>query len=753
MAEPFMSSVLKRAAFVAAAMLAIASAATAQPPPYIGYVYPAGGQQGTTVRVKLGGQNLDGANGVIFTGKGVSAREVIYFRRIGFQETALLREQLGELQKNVPNKSWNLLMQATEEVEVSLNGEIGMQRRKMTSRLTQDSERSAVQTTPPESSGIDQNSVGLATRIRARLNEDMPAPASAAISSLAVAEITLAPDAEPGKRELRLVTLHGVSNPLVFYVGRLPEASRVPMLTSEAQVLGKESQALRRRHKDSDSERLITVPCTVNGQIASAEVHRYRFKARKGQRLVISTAARELIPFIADAVPGWFRPLLALYDSDGKEVAYNDGYRFSPDPLILFEVPKNDEYVLTITDAIHRGREDFVYRVTVDEMPFVTSVFPLGARAGTAPSIAMKGWNLEGAELKSPPADSKPGVHFLTATGADRTSNAVPFALDTLPELFEKEPNNSTDEAQKVELPAIINGRIDRPDDWDVFQFAGHSGQTIVAEVKARRLNSPLDSLLKLTDEWGSLLAINDDCEDPEYRTDTHYADSYLTFKLPVTGTYCVHVGDTTRDGGEEYGYQLRISEPRPDFALRVAPSSVFLRKEQGSVVSVYVDRKDDFRSPITLTLKDPPAGISASPTVVTGTQPVVQLTIKAGSGAPAGPFDLVVEGRSTIGSDEIVHQAVSGEDRMQAFLWRHLVPAKDLKAYVFDPAADVAKSRRKRDYTAAAANSKGRAMDKAKLTNAQLVEQLRQLDFLFDEGLLSAEFYRKKLSECGVTE
>jgi hypothetical protein len=29
----------------------------------------------------------------------------------------------------------------------------------------------------------------------------------------------------------------------------------------------------------------------------------------------------------------------------------------------------------------------------------------------------------------------------------------------------------------------------------------------------------------------------------------------------------------------------------------------------------------------------------------------------------------------------------------------------------------------------------------------------LRQLDLLFDEGLLSAEFYRKKLGECGVTE
>ena len=48
-----------------AGLLATGSAAQGQPRPYIGYVYPAGGQQGTTVKVKLGGQRLDGVNGSI----------------------------------------------------------------------------------------------------------------------------------------------------------------------------------------------------------------------------------------------------------------------------------------------------------------------------------------------------------------------------------------------------------------------------------------------------------------------------------------------------------------------------------------------------------------------------------------------------------------------------------------------------------------------------------------------------------------
>ena len=141
--------------------------------------------------------------------------------------------------------------------------------------------------------------------------------------------------------------------------------------------------ALRKRPADEVEQR-ITLPCTANGQIASGEVNRYRFEARKGQRLVISAQARQLVPFMADAVPGWFQPVLAVYDAQGKELAYDDDYRFKPDPVIFFEVPKDGEYVFTINDAIYRGREDFVYRVTVGELPFVTSIFPAG-RAGRAP--------------------------------------------------------------------------------------------------------------------------------------------------------------------------------------------------------------------------------------------------------------------------------------------------------------------------------------------------------------------------------
>jgi hypothetical protein len=629
-----------------AGLLAMAPAAQAQVRPYIGYVYPAGGQQGTTLHVRLGGQGMDGVNAVLVSGTGVSAKVVEYHRRLNNQEIGLLREQLKELKQGPAEK--------------------------------------------------DETTLKLMARIEERIAEFVPTPACASIASLVMVEVTVAPDAPPGQRELTVATPRGVSNPLVFCVGQLPEVSRKPMATAMLQTLGKEESALRKRPEDEVQQR-IALPCTVNGQIASGEVNRYRFDARKGQRLVFSAQARQLVPYIADAVPGWFQAVMTLYDAAGKEVAYDDDYRFKPDPVIFCEAPKDGEYVLAITDAIYRGREDFVYRIAIGELPLVTSIFPPGCRASDPVKPQMKGWNLEGAELILPEKDAEPGIHSVAVRRQGFVSNPVPFAVDTLPECFDTEPNNDPSSAQKVELPVIINGRVDRRDDWDVFQFAGRAGDTIVAEVSARRLDSLLDSVLKLTDAAGKLLACNDDREDPESGLNTHHADSYIMATLPADGTYYVSLGDVARNGGEEYGYRLRISPPQPDFALRVVPSGIGLRSKSAAAVSVQVIRKDGFTGPIKLVLKDPPDGFTSPPTTLSETQEKTQLALKTSLTNTQQPVSLCIEGIAKIQDREVVHRAGPAEDRMQAFLWRHLVPAKDLKAVVFDPATDPLPKRGKR--------------------------------------------------------
>ncbi|MBI5822353.1 MAG: PPC domain-containing protein [Verrucomicrobia bacterium] len=712
-------------------LVAMAPWVHAQTRPYIGFAYPAGGQQGTTFQVKLGGQALDGITGAIVSGSGVTARLVEYQKKLGPQDMQLLNQQLAELRKTQTKGASKKKSSDDEMMMMSSEGSAG--------------KASAV--------AKDEATRKLMEKIQNRIRTYVLRPASVSLASLAYVEVTIAPDAAPGERELRLVTLRGgASNPLPFLVGQLPEYCRKPMSTTPFQVLGKEQLALRKRPEYEIEDR-VSIPCTVNGQIASGEVNRYRFDARKGQRLVITTLARQLIPYLADAVPGWFQPVLVLYDADGKELAYDDDYRFRPDPTIVYQIPKDGEYVFTITDAIYRGREDFVYRVTIGETPFITSIFPLGGRVGEPHSIKMKGLNLGDAELMPPPQDAGPGIQMVAAHKDEFVSNHVPFALDTLPEAFDKEPNNTLANAQKVKLPVIINGRIDKGDDWDVFTFTGRAGDTVVAEVYARRLDSPMDSEIKLTDAKGQLLAFSDDQEDLGAGVNTHHADSYFRAKLPADGTYYVHIGDTGRKGGEEYGYRLRISAPRPDFALRVVASSTSVRQKGTAAFSVYATRKDGFDGPIKITLKNPPAGFTSYPVTLNGTQNITRLSFKVGL-ATQGPINITVIGSARIGDKRIVHTAVAAEDKMQAFLWRHLVPAQELKVLVFDPSSQPPSRREPREISAEVmAQAKVKATELQskgqKFSKKQVAGRIQQIRYLFDEGLITDDFFGEKTAEC----
>ena len=77
----------------------------AQERPYIGFIYPAGGRQGATFQIRLGGQGLDEVNGVLVTGSGVRAKVVENYRRLNLEEMQLLNEQLIVLRREALSDS------------------------------------------------------------------------------------------------------------------------------------------------------------------------------------------------------------------------------------------------------------------------------------------------------------------------------------------------------------------------------------------------------------------------------------------------------------------------------------------------------------------------------------------------------------------------------------------------------------------------------------------------------------------------
>ncbi len=639
----------------------VVSVAQAQNAPRLGYVYPAGGRQGETFTVRVGGQYLASVTGVAISGAGVQAAILDYDRPLPQREINALNARAQEFQTQANTLNTRLQELQKKGNDPNIVKEIGGIRTQIAEARTQ--------------------AAGIRRQIAASRKRAM----HPVLAEFLTVEVTIAPDAPLGEHQLRVAAVAGVSNPLVFCVGQLPEFTEGEPNESGVKVPVN-----------------VTIPATLNGrmvpnetsrsgevrpgqQFTPGDVDRYQFPARKGQHLVAAVSARQLIPYLADAVPGWFQATLTLYDIKGKELAYDDDYRFHPDPVLHYEIPEDGEYVLEIKDALYRGREDFVYRITLGELPFVTSIFPLGGRSGTPTDVNLTGWNLPTDEVKMDGTGKESGIHPLSILKGNLVSNEVPFGVDTLPECVEREANDSLQEAQQVALPILINGRIDRSGDVDVFRFDGHTGDIIVIETMARRLGSPVDSILRLLDSNGRQLAFNDDSDDKGSGLDTHHADSYILITLPADGVYFVQVSDAQYHGGSDYAYRLRISAPRPDFDLRVVPSGLGIRAGQTIPITIYALRKDGFEGEIKLSLKEAPGGFTLKGGAVPAGQDKTQVTLTAPPDPSPEPLTLALEGRATIGGRQVVRAATPADDMMQAFAYRHLVPARDWEVLVLD--------------------------------------------------------------------
>jgi len=599
--------------------------------PHVGYVYPTGGQRGTYFEVVVGGQYIKEASEIYISGKGVKAEVVGWYRpmtrgeHIGYsQRIRFTRERMEE--------------------ELKQKGKTG--------RVTQEMVY--------KEAAITEEILKEMEIYRKRDADPRRQPNDQIAEELTL-KITIDADAEMGKREVRVITPDAMSNPIWFQVNQWEERYETePNDVKPDPTIGS------------------TLPVVVNGQIFPGDVDRFSFTAKKGTRLVISADARELMPYLADAVPGWFQAVLALYDAEGNEVAYAGAFYYRQDPVIYYEMPADGEYVFEIRDSIYRGREDFVYRVTLGELPFVTGIFPLGARANTEVDVELQGWNLVDTHLsvRAVLNRNRP-VRWYSIPQNDKVSIRFPLRIDLTSEVLDQEPNDTEETAQEVTLPIIVNGRIDKPDDRDVFKFDGYG--TLVAEVLGRRAGSPIDSALSLVDSTGKEIGFNDDFWDKAQPLITHHADSRMSVVLSGKSPFYLHLTDSQRTGGEDFIYRLYIRPPVPDFVLRVVPSCIIARPGSTVLITAHALTRD-YDGDIELSLVDPPPGFQLSGAVVPSGVEKMPMTLTMPPTTSDEPVLLEMDGhsvRSRRSRVKIVRPVEPSEDMMQAFLWRQIVPAE----------------------------------------------------------------------------
>ena len=469
-----------------------------------------------------------------------------------------------------------------------------------------------------------------------------------------VAVLTIASSAPLGVQQIRIVTPYGVSNAGSFVVGTLRE-----IVEEDTQESGLETPPTM----EAD---WIALPVTVNGKIASIDDEdSFAFELEKDVRLICEVTAQR-IGSLLDSY-------LILQDANGIEVA-NSGLGDGLDSVLDYTVLETGKYTLRIRDIRYKGGDGYGYRLSMGELPYLETIFPLGGQRGTENTITVTGANLETVESLqvSIGAETPTGEQSLRVqTPSGLATNARPFAIGNWPEMLETEPNNTAGNANAVTTPITLNGKIDKSGDVDRFSFEIQEPQHLVFEVEALKLSSKLDALLTLYGQgkpmeaseemaWGDdkeqVLMVNDDAVSG--------ADARIDWNFEEAGKYSITIRDLNNQGGETYPYRLNIRPLEPDCELKVIALNIRNqpapmdnpRVSRGSSVTMQVDvvRLDQFAGPIRLLCPELPKTFDVSSTIVGDDQNRAMLTITAPWDAPLGLMPLSVVGVCAVGNRQI---------------------------------------------------------------------------------------------------
>ena len=320
---------MKRLSFLSAALLALAAAGA---DPYAGYIYPAGLQAGTTNRFLVGGQGLRNVKRVYFDNPALKVLSVETVPNFPIPGNAAQRKHITK---------WLDGIAAGNPAEPPLPEDPAV-----VSEWRSNSWWSVL-------GSLDAGKIAIVER-------DFFTPRNALQASPSLRQkmlVTVAADADakPGWCRFMVLTGAGISAPRPFEVcaaHRTMEPLYVPP---------------RRPKPEPASVDLRTGGAILDGRIMPGETDVFRLRLAANTPYSFLATARELQPYVGDAVPGFFNIALVLRNSKGAVVAKaDDAARFRPDSSLFFTPKTEGEFTLELHDVLYRGRADFVYAVAVN---------------------------------------------------------------------------------------------------------------------------------------------------------------------------------------------------------------------------------------------------------------------------------------------------------------------------------------------------------------------------------------------------
>ena len=441
-----------------------------------------------------------------------------------------------------------------------------------------------------------------------------------------------------GIHAMRVVTDKGVSPLRFLFIDDLPSiasaGSNVQLATAQA----------------------VSIPTAIDGTVAGLSWQYFKFPAQAGQRLSIEVLARRMGSSLD--------PMIRLLDIKGRELAYNDDTPgLNSDSSLVYTFKDAGEYIVELRDIKYGAGN---YRLRIGDFPVATVAYPLAVQRGTTANVTLAGFGVDG--LAPTPvalaADYPSGWMNVSSKRPNGASGYSTVEVVSTQQFLEQEPNNSPEQANRVELGQDINGRLEAPGDVDRFVFTAKKDQTASFFGITRQQGSPTDLNFKILNKDGGQLAAAED---------NGTSEGSLSYKFPADSDYVLFVEDLNHRGGSEHAYRISVTMNPPQFSL-AASLDTFNIPAGGSVMATVTTVRTGYAGAIELSATNLPAGVSASKSVIgTGRNDAV-ITLQATPEFAAGElYQINIVGSAKIGEADVTVPAEIGgvlKARNNAMRW-----------------------------------------------------------------------------------
>ncbi len=530
--------------------------------------------------------------------------------------------------------------------------------------------------------GIEISGADLEGVARLIVSDERLKPTKAADGKWSIAADAGTPS---GVYEIRGVGAWGISNPVPFVVGPLPEIAEIEPNDAAAQA--------------------VNVPVTINGRVQSpTDVDRFRFTAKKGMRVVIAVKA--------DALDSPLDSSLRVFGPRGNVVAEAlDGFDYDASTEMI--LPEDGEYRVDLSDAVYGGSPAHRYRLTIHGGPTVDAALlsDFGDRAmirvlgrGLTPGDTNRS-TTEFPPLFGQPEQSvsdlfvfepnparagglgaysygvAPFVAQLSTVRGTALVDPLPIAQPQGRLQVEIESNDTSQTGQRIQVPADFSGTFGTPGDTDFLVFESEKDEVWTFDVSAQRQRSmaqPQIALFHLEPNGSIARELTNSNEfranpmGPTFEKATR--DPRFTHKIPEKGAYVIRLTHLNRrDGDARFHYRLVVRRQSPDYRIIAMPadpgpagSAIFPGGR--FAVPVLLERIDGYDGAVRVEAVGLPAGVSAWPVIFGPGVSKQDMIVEVAPDAAAGEFPLKLRGRSDWSDGKDSVDWVPGQKRETPF-------------------------------------------------------------------------------------